>query len=113
VSEVQPKSVTFFDLYSQGQVTADQIDDFVEAWHESDDSEHRSLSQYLGMTDDEYAVWLASHRALPLLAAARRDGLPVTEVVTRHLVDLRSMAPTTGATAIHVLTNWLKKRMAP
>lgn len=61
MSEAQPKRLTFLDLYSDGKVQAAQIDDFIDVWHESDDREQRSLSEFLGMTEDEYPVWLASH----------------------------------------------------
>jgi hypothetical protein len=110
VSEVQPKTSTFFGLYREEQVASDQIDDLVEAWYESDDSDRRWLPQYLGITEDEYSVWLASHKSLPLLAATHRDGRPVTDGVTQHLADLPNTAPDTAGTAIYVLTYWLKKR---
>jgi hypothetical protein len=35
-----------------------------------------SRRQYLGMSDDEYAVWLMSHGALPAILAARRGRQP-------------------------------------
>ena len=37
----------FFDLYSCGAVSADRINDFISAWHASDDEERRSLAAYL------------------------------------------------------------------
>ena len=51
MSDVRPKSLSFLDLYSGGKVTAEHIDDFIDAWHESDDSEQRPLSEFLGMTE--------------------------------------------------------------
>jgi hypothetical protein len=111
VSDVRPKSLSFLDLYSDGKVTAEHIDDFIDAWHESDDSEQRPLSEFLGMTEDEYSVWLASHRVLPLLVAARRDGRSVAAVVQQHLADLQHAAAPADETAIYVLSHWLEKRM--
>jgi hypothetical protein len=37
-------------------VTADQANNYVDAWHESGDEETRSLAEYLGMSDDEYDI---------------------------------------------------------
>lgn len=108
MSDVRAKDPSFLDLYSAGQVTADDIDDFIDAWHESDDTEHRPLAAFLGMTEDEYSVWLASHQALPLLVAARRDGRPIVDVVRCHLVDLRRTALPADETAIFVLSHWLE-----
>jgi hypothetical protein len=64
VSEVQQKDATFIRLYDSDAVTAEQIDDFIDAWHESNDSERRPLAAYLGMTEDEYSVWLRVARDL-------------------------------------------------
>jgi hypothetical protein len=111
VSDVRPKSSSFLDLYSDGKVTSEHIDDFIDAWHESDDSEQRPLSKFLGMTEDEYSVWLASRGVLPLLVAARWDGRPVAVVVQQHLADLRHEAAPADETAIYVLSHWLEKRM--
>jgi hypothetical protein len=36
---------TFFSLYSDGLVSAHQIDDFVEAWHNTGNEEKRTLSE--------------------------------------------------------------------
>jgi hypothetical protein len=110
MSDVRPKSLSFLDLYSGGKVTAEHIDDFIDAWHESDDSEQRPLSEFLGMTVDEYSVWLASHKVLPLLVAARRDGRSVAAVVQQHLDDLQHAAAPADETAIYVLSHWLEKR---
>jgi hypothetical protein len=107
VSEVRPKGLSFLELYGKGTVAADQIDDFIDAWHDSDDEEKRPLAEYLGMTDDEYSVWLASHQALPLLVGARRDGTPLVEAVRRHWADLHRAALPADETAIHVLSHWL------
>ena len=43
-------------------------------WHASDDKEQRSLAAYLGLTDEEYDVWLMDTDALPQILAARRTG---------------------------------------
>ncbi|MSP01349.1 MAG: hypothetical protein EXR07_09935 [Acetobacteraceae bacterium] len=72
MSDVLQKAPTFFSLYSLGLATADQADDFVEAWHESGDEETRSLAEYLGLTGEEYGVWVITTRALPSIRAARQ-----------------------------------------
>lgn len=56
LSDISQKSPTFFALYSAGRVTADQANNYVDAWHESGDEETRSLAEYLGMSDDEYDI---------------------------------------------------------
>lgn len=106
MSEVRQRDATFIRLYASGVVTAAQIDDFIDAWHESGDGEQRPLAAYLGMTEDEYSVWVAAHETLPLLVAARRDGRSVSDVVRAHLAALHGGAAG-NETEIHTLSHWL------
>lgn len=46
---------TFIELVKQGKYTPGQIDDWVEAWHESDSD--RELHETIGMTFEEYGRW--------------------------------------------------------
>jgi len=110
VSEVQHETQTFFSLYGDGLISADQIDDFVEAWHNSGDEEKRSLSEYLGMTDDEYAIWVMSHGALPSILAARRGQQPLAAAVAEYLTDLKRNHPA-NRPAIHALSHWLARHV--
>lgn len=110
MSEIQPKTASFLELYRDGQVTAQQIHDFIEDWHVSDDSEQRSLAEFLGMTDDEYTVWMASRAALPAIIAARETSRPLVDLVAEHLTELRRAALPESRAAIYVLSHWLKKR---
>jgi hypothetical protein len=60
VSEVRNRTSSFFDLYSAGELPESAIDDHVEAWHCAGEAEDRPLSRFLGMTEDEYSVWVMS-----------------------------------------------------
>ena len=100
---------TFFSLYGEGRVTADQINDFIAAWHDSGEAETRSLAEYLGMSDEEYSVWLMSHGALPSILAARRQQRPLAAVIDTYLADLRS-SPSPDRSAIHALSHWLARQ---
>jgi hypothetical protein len=68
-------STTFFDLYSRGQVLPDEIDDFIDRWHERADPQANSLPlhEYLGMTLEEYEVWVHDPDALPQILVARGE----------------------------------------
>lgn len=58
----------YVQLLAQGTVSEDQIDDYVEMWHngQSDDSLH----QFLGMTWDQYSQWVMhGNSILPALVA--------------------------------------------
>jgi hypothetical protein len=109
VSDIAQKSPTFFDLYSEERATADQADDFVGAWHESGNEETRSLSEYLGMSDQEYDVWLMTPRALPVIVAARRTGRPLRELVAPFYDKLRAANDPKDAPVLHTMGYWLKR----
>ena len=49
---------TFIDLVRMGKADPDDIDNYVDAWHDSGPDETRKLHEFLGMTWDEYARWV-------------------------------------------------------
>lgn len=62
----------FVDRCLGGGVSADEIDDFVDQWHESDTAE--SLAEFLGFTAEEYASWVERPAALEAILEASRKG---------------------------------------
>jgi hypothetical protein len=110
VSDVRSRTSSFFDLYSAGQVPEAAINDFVENWHTSGDKEVRPLSDFLGMTDDEYAVWVMDGRTLPLLRDARQAREQPAVAVTRYLDRLRAEADPLDRAAVHALSHWVARR---
>jgi hypothetical protein len=109
VSEVRSLTPCFFDRYNAGQAPESAIDDCVEAWHCSGDEEVRPLSRFLGMTDDEYAVWVMDGRTLPLLRAARLAHERLDVAVRGYLDQLRATANPVNRAAIHALSHWLQR----
>ena len=63
---------TFLDLVLTGEAHQDDIDDFVDQWHEGNTS--CSLAEFLGMSDDEYALWVEKPSALNLILQAHAAG---------------------------------------
>jgi hypothetical protein len=111
VSEITQRSPAFFTLYSEGRVTADQVHDYVEAWHESGDEESRPLPEYLGMSDDEYNVWLMmTFRALPIILAARRANRPLRDFVAPFYDKLRAAGDPEDRSVLHTMAYWLERQ---
>lgn len=107
MSDVLHTSPTFLSLYEQDQVTEDQLDEFITAWHESGDEELRSLAEFLGMTNEEYSVRLMAPDSLPLIRRARREHLPLRDLLVPWLDNLRSTADPMDRPVIHALSHWL------
>jgi hypothetical protein len=60
-------------------VSADEIDLFVERWHDGQDQ--RNLRDYLGLTEPEYALWVNDPGVLPYILISRREARPFAEVI--------------------------------
>ena len=73
--------MTFVAATLQGKATLEEIDKWVECWHD-DKAYAGSLAEYLGMSDREYALWLSKPRMLRSIVEAHR---PVEE--SKNLFD--------------------------
>jgi hypothetical protein len=65
------RNVAFVDLCGRGDASPDQIDDFIELWHEGGSG--LSLHEFLGMSWDEYSAWVLNPGLLPRIIAAHRE----------------------------------------
>jgi hypothetical protein len=100
----------FVDLCLAGTVSEEEIDDFVDAWHTA--PEGKELHDYLGMTQDEYSLWLRAPDTLPCILKARRDGKPLTKAVTEVCEEMRRTSPANGDLTVARLQKWLKEKDA-
>ena len=105
-------SPTFFDLYGRGQALPDDIDDFIDRWHEGADPQAKSLPlhEYLGLTMDEYELWVHDPDVLPQVLIARRDSRPLSEVMNDYLDEMPMAARADDAATVRALKAWLAKR---
>jgi hypothetical protein len=60
----------FIEQCLSRQSSLEDIDDFIDQWHENPGNQ--SLHEFLGMTRDEYANWVADSSALPAIVKARK-----------------------------------------
>jgi hypothetical protein len=65
----------FVERALAGEVMIDEIDNFVDDWH--DNPRNRPLYEHLGFTKAEYALWLRSPDALPLILSSRKLRTPL------------------------------------
>ena len=107
MSEVHDRTA-FFDLYQAPRLPEDAIGDFVEARHNTGDEETRPLSQFLGITEDEYAIRVMDARTLPLLRTARATKEKLVAATERYLDGLKVRNAATDSAAIRALSHWLK-----
>jgi hypothetical protein len=103
---------TYMDLVLSGDKLAGDIDDFVDAWHEAPDGSTAAslgLAEYLGMTEDEYQLWVEQPDSLGFIAAAHKTKQPVERLLASR--DELGLAARTGdQTEAERLVQWLIKR---
>jgi hypothetical protein len=104
-------SPTFVDLCLSGQATVDDIDDSVSRWHDASDS--RPLHTFLGLSEDEYAIWVERPEALKFILFARRTSLSLEQAL--ELAKSNGNGDGTSATGSSVeeageTLQWFKKR---
>lgn len=59
-----------------GRANVEDIDDYVEVWHTRDDIT-KELSEFLGMTAEEYGLWVAAPSNITKLVDNRRGHLSI------------------------------------
>lgn len=97
--------MSFIDLCLSGDVLEDEIDDFVEKWH--DDSEMKiDLHEYLGMSWEEYSIWATKPSILPFILSARKKGTAFDVELNHTRLALAARAET--AEEARKLESWLK-----
>jgi DNA-directed RNA polymerase specialized sigma subunit len=94
------------DLVLQGRVLSDEIDDFVEQWHDNDSAEE--IYEYLGLSFEEYSLWVADPDNIEIIIYARHSHKPLTEAVNDNLQhEERIAARSDEAAKISALARWI------
>lgn len=65
--------MTFIDHCLAGAATLDEIDDYVERWHDGTIGHGMELRELLGMSKQEYARWMQDASAIEEIIAARKN----------------------------------------
>jgi hypothetical protein len=103
---------SYMDLLLRGEALMPDIGDFIDTWHDAPDGSAASemgLAQYLGMTEDEYRLWVELPSALGFIAAAHRESQPV-EVLLASRDKLGLAARASDQSEADRLVEWLSKR---
>ena len=102
---------SFLSLALSGEAMTDEIDDFVDSWHENPCD--LALHEYLGMEKEEFGLWLASPDSLPLIIARRKLNKLLMSIVNDNLTEMRIAARADDASKVQRLQTWLLHRHVP
>jgi len=77
--------ITFVDACLAGDAFEHDVDQWVAQWHDAAPTSSVAsitLDDFLGMTDQEYALWVEQPSALRFILAARWRGRDVNDLLT-------------------------------
>jgi hypothetical protein len=101
---------SFIDLALSGNALVEEINDYVDRWHDST-TPVPPLDVYLGMTPEEYVLWVESTANLPYIIAARRAGTSVAEFNSHH-TEFKLAARAEKSDRVRNIATWLARRNA-
>ncbi|MGZ5200925.1 MAG: hypothetical protein ACXWC4_14230 [Telluria sp.] len=96
----------FIERCQSYEARVDDIDNYIDEWHEN--SQGKSLYDFLGMTRQEYALWLADSSILPTIVSLHSQNLSVDEVLEEFAEQLPVAARSVGPGRAQTLIDWLK-----
>jgi hypothetical protein len=102
---------TFVDAVLSGGAGLEDIDDYVDAWHDLPESEpgaHQELHEWLGLSWPEYQLWVEEPPSLRFVISARVTHRPLETVLENDALALAARADEQNE-AVQVL-NWLRAR---
>ncbi|KPX19594.1 hypothetical protein ALQ08_103394 [Pseudomonas syringae pv. delphinii] len=82
--------MSFVEQCLKGSVREEEIERFVEDWHEGRKGADMELHKYLGMSWDEYQMWVTTPSALSIVLAARKRGISLEQQLADQANCLRS-----------------------
>ena len=99
------KRQTFLDQYVNGEILAEEIDDYVDSWHA--ESRDEPIYQFLGLSRGEYSLWLRDPQTLPYIALARRTQKPLALILDSQLSQMPIAARSADIARVKRLRLWL------
>ena len=96
----------FIDLCLRGEADLSEIDDYVEKWHLSKDD--IPIYEFLGMTREEYALWVEKPQTLRSILFAHKHGISLKQAISQEAESSMAARAANAHEAKEVL-KWLKK----
>lgn len=66
-----------------GDALLSEIDDYIDLWHESDTD--LSLHEFLGMTKEEYALFVDDEQYLATIVTARKENGSIKQIIENQI----------------------------
>jgi len=69
--------MNFIKLCLAGDVLENEIDDFVDSWHDGKAGKNQELYEFLGMSWKEYSMWAIKPSILAFILSAHKKHIPL------------------------------------
>ncbi|NOQ34700.1 MAG: hypothetical protein GQ569_02260 [Methylococcaceae bacterium] len=79
--------MNFIELCLTGDALEDEIDDFVDSWHDGKAGEGQELHEFLGMNWEEYSMWVTKPSILSFILSAHKKGGYLDDELNQNLVS--------------------------
>lgn len=97
----------FIEACLDGDALLEEIDDYIDQWHDSDTDEE--LYEFLGLTALEYNIWLLKGNSfIKSILMAREKGLDISEIV-EWSEGQRLAARAPSPEEADIIVQWLRK----
>jgi hypothetical protein len=87
-----------------GDAFIDDIDDYIDNWHDS--STIQELSEFLGMTDTEYAYWVENPSLLKQILFCRKNRMSIDDFLKWNIGDILAARSDSQEESKNII-NWL------
>ena len=99
------KRTSFLEQCLNGDVDINDIDDFIDSWHESDSTD--PLYKYLGLSRNEYALYVEQPFTLPFVIMAHKHNISLDDALSFQ-DGMALAARAKDADEAHKVTDWLR-----
>lgn len=100
-------NISFIEKCISGDAFLDEIDDYIDVWHDDNTLEDIELYEYLGMTWQEYSLWVINPNILGLIVDTRRRGQTLENAPTQEIQALAARA--SSKEEAQRVMNWLQR----
>jgi hypothetical protein len=97
----------FIELCLRGEVLLEEIDDWIDEWHES--PQKQELHEFLGMSWGEYSSWVSMPEILPFIVTAHKQNRRFLDVL-EEFQSLPIAARADTKLKASRLLKWLKEQ---
>lgn len=97
---------SFVDDVISADAILDEIDDYLNDWHNSNTD--ATVYEYLGMTEEEYFLWVENDYLLKYIISAHEQSKSITEVL-KDVYSPKLVARSSSSAEAKRLYEWLKR----